>query len=118
MISVSAQGATVIKQNYTSAISGQSVQIDCEVQFGHLNVMAWYFGKEQLYYYHEGSEDHPAGQTKYSVKKLGQHFILNIKDLSLEDEGIYLCSSLASDATAHLLILGKYKFNLYFKVKS
>ena len=109
VISVAVHGSVIIRPNHTSTMIGQSVQFDCELNFGNdLHVMAWYFGEKRIYYDEEGSQDYPEGKTKYSVKELpGHHYILEIKDLTTNDGGTYSCLNQRSKAEATLLILGE-----------
>ena len=81
-------------------------KFDCEAVFTILDAITWTFGEKELYRYDNGRESYPSGKTKYSVRRSGQHFILDIKDLTLEDGGTYKCSSPGFQNTSHLLVLG------------
>ena len=92
-----------------TAIIGETVQFECEVTFGEHDgdVLAWFFEDKKVYQQFALSEDYPEGRTKYSVTKNGNHFTLNVKNITMEDGGEYNCSTLTSKATAYLLVLGK-----------
>ena len=103
------QEAVIITPNATSATPGDTVRFDCLAEFEGIHVMAWYFEKEKIFDYFEGSRDFPKGEAKYSLIGYDEHFILEIKDLTLEDGGRYTCKTLSGEVTANLLVLGKYR---------
>ena len=86
---------------------GDSVQLDCEVEFAIENSMSWYFEKINIYNYNKGCVEYPAEETKYYVKRKEQHFILEIRDITLQDAGTYKCSTLSEVKLTNLIIFGK-----------
>ena len=103
------QEAVIITPTATSATPGDTVRFDCLAEFEGIHFITWYFEKEQIFYYYEGLRDFPKGKTKYSLIGYDEHFILEIKDLTLEDGGCYTCKTLSGEVTANLLVLGKYR---------
>ena len=72
-----------------------------------MNYVTWHFEKMEIYAYSRVCESFPQGATRYSVKNSGSHFILLIKDLTLEDGGTYKCSTDTDEISVNLLVFGE-----------
>ena len=92
--------------NDSFAIAGHSAQFDCEVEH-HVVGIVWNLNGKRIYVYSEDCVMNPAGEKKYFVTKSAHHFILHIKEISLEDGGTYTCSTDTDEKSANLLVFGE-----------
>ena len=75
--------------------------------FGPIEEMSWEFNGTVVYSVLDGIENYPEGAKKYSVNRIGNRFMLHIKNLGFLDGGIYTCTAFLPKATASLIVLGK-----------
>ena len=105
--SVPVFGNVIVGPKYRAAFVGNSVQFHCYVEFVHSESMYWYFNSKDIYYMYLGHETYYEGKTKYSVARKKQNFTLTVKDLTLDDEGMYKCSNIIEEESAKLIVLGE-----------
>jgi len=94
-----------IHPEWATGIVGGEVQINCEVEFGPNYEMTWDFNTVFVYIIANDVEQYPQGTSKYSLQRTGMNFTLIVKDLKLDDQGEYMCTSYKSEATAFLMVL-------------
>ena len=90
-----------------AASVGDSVQFDCYVELLHVEYISWRFNGRYVYHMHGHSVKYYDGTAKYSVTRSGKLFSLSVKNLTLDDEGIYECSTVSDKKSANLIVLGK-----------
>ena len=106
-IPVVVQGEIVKGPKDDLVIAGNTVQFDCEAGFEDLRILSWYFNEIEIFHSYQGYEEYPVGKSKYHVTVSGKQFKLTIKDVLLEDGGIYTCSAVSDIKSAKLLVYGE-----------